>query len=198
MNKRNIGFWTTHGLNNNKIEDVDFNSYVDIFEIVGFVETLVSESPGNLPDFSPPFTVKPVKRKRRGRPSGGIAVYCKSYIRKGIQEVKRSKFSIWLKLDGKILGLTHTVYLCFCYIKPYLNKDDSELIFAKLQNEVVQFSHIEETLIFGDLMPEQVDYIQNDDSNENFNECPVPNNYTPDIPLTRCQLDKVETYMAIF
>ena len=66
MNKLNIGFWNAHGLNNNKIEDVDFISYVNSFEIVGFVEILVTESPGNLPDFSPTFTVKTVPRKRRG------------------------------------------------------------------------------------------------------------------------------------
>ena len=51
-----------------------------------------------------------------------------------------------------------------------------------------------EILICGDFNARTgglLDYIQNDDSNENFNECPVPNNYSPDIPLTRRQLDKV-------
>jgi hypothetical protein len=59
---------------NQIINDVDFINYVNKFDIVGFVETLVSDSPGNLPEYSLPFTVKPSKRKRRGRPSGDITV----------------------------------------------------------------------------------------------------------------------------
>ncbi|VDI81974.1 Hypothetical predicted protein [Mytilus galloprovincialis] len=193
MSKLNIGFWNTHGLNSHKIEDVDFVTYVNSFEIVGFVETLVSDSPGNLPDFSMPFTVKPIKRKRKGRASGGIAVYCKPHIRKGVKEIKRSKFSLWLKLDKQILGLSYTVYLCFCYIKPYMNKDDSELIFTQLQNEIMQFKHQGEILICGDFNARTgglQDYIQNDDGNENFIDCPVPINYSPDIPLVRRQMDR--------
>jgi hypothetical protein len=38
------------------------------------------------------------------------------------------------------------------------------------------------------------DFIQNDDKNDNFNECPVPPNYTPDKPIIRNQLDKISNY----
>ena len=44
------------------------------------------------------------------------------------------------------------------------------------------------------LMPGQgglPDFIQNDDKNDNFNECPVPPNYTPDKPIIRNQLVKI-------
>ena len=64
MPKLNIGFWNTHGLSNQKINDVDFiDNYVNKFDNVEFVETLVSDSPGNLPEYSLPFTVKPSRRK---------------------------------------------------------------------------------------------------------------------------------------
>ena len=62
----NFGFWNIHGLNKTKISDDDFITYVNNFDIVAFAETLVSESPGDLPEFSKPFTVAPTKRKRRG------------------------------------------------------------------------------------------------------------------------------------
>jgi hypothetical protein len=40
MSNLNIGFWNTHGLRNQKINDVDFiDNYVNKFDIVGFVET---------------------------------------------------------------------------------------------------------------------------------------------------------------
>ncbi|CAG2241076.1 unnamed protein product [Mytilus edulis] len=67
-----------------------------------------------------------------------------------------------------------------------MNKDDSELIFTQLQNEIMQFKHQGEILICGDFNARTgglQDYIQNDDGNENFIDCPVPINYSPDIPL---------------
>jgi hypothetical protein len=64
MPKLNIGFWNTHGLSTQQINDVDFINYVNKFDIVGFDEILVSDSPGNLPEYSLPFTVKPYRRKR--------------------------------------------------------------------------------------------------------------------------------------
>jgi hypothetical protein len=45
-----------YGLSNQKINDVDFINYVKKFDVVGFVETLVSDSPGNFPEYSLPFS----------------------------------------------------------------------------------------------------------------------------------------------
>jgi len=59
----NVGYWNTHGLNDHKIEDDDFQSYVNSYDILGLAETL-NDSPGNLPEFTSPFVVKPTKRKR--------------------------------------------------------------------------------------------------------------------------------------
>jgi hypothetical protein len=80
MSKLNIGLWNVQGLNNGKLNDPDFVSYVDSFDVISFVEILKSESPGGLPGFSTPFVVKPSRRKGRGRPSGGIAIYIKPHI----------------------------------------------------------------------------------------------------------------------
>jgi hypothetical protein len=81
---------------NQKINDVDFINYVNKLDIVGFVETLVSDSPGNLLEYSLPFTVRPSRRKRRGRSSGGIVVYCKPHIQKGVKKVLTSNFCLKL------------------------------------------------------------------------------------------------------
>jgi hypothetical protein len=53
----NIGFWNVHGLNEHKSENLNDTSR-------------------NLHNFSPPLIIKATKRKRLGRPFGGIAVYC--------------------------------------------------------------------------------------------------------------------------
>jgi len=79
------------------------------YDIVAFAETL-NDSPRNLPEFTSPFFTKPTKRKRCGRPSGGIAVYCKHSIRRGVTKVQKSNFSIWFKLDKTLLGLSKTTF----------------------------------------------------------------------------------------
>jgi hypothetical protein len=195
MSKLNICFWNVHGLNNGKLNDPDFVSYIDSFDVIGFVEMLKSESPGGLQGFSTPFVVKPTRRKRSGRPSGGIAIYIKPHDRNGIKEVHRSNFTIWLKLDKSLLGLSSNIFLWFFFcIKPYENKDKSELIFSELQNEALKFNKKCEVLICGDFNARTrglQDFILNDDVKENFVDCPLPNDYISDVSINRHQLDEI-------
>jgi hypothetical protein len=113
-----VGLLNIHGLSDHKREDRDFQSYVNSYDIVAFAEAF-NDSSGNLPEFTSPFLTKPTKRKRRGRPSGRISVYCKSSIRRGVTEEQKFNFAIWFKLDKTLLGLSKTTLLGICYIKPY-------------------------------------------------------------------------------
>jgi hypothetical protein len=63
------------------------------YDIVGFTETMKQESLRNLPGFSSPFTVSAKKRKKRGRNSGGILIYTKHNIRKGITRQNQTGFT---------------------------------------------------------------------------------------------------------
>jgi hypothetical protein len=178
-------------ISDHKREDDDFQSYVNSYDIVAFAETL-NDSPGNPPEFTSLYFTKPTKRKRHGRPSGGIAVYCKPSIRRGVTEVQISNFSIWLKLDKTLLGLSKTTFLGICYIKPYSTKEESELIFTKLQSEILKFKEQGELLICGDFNARTSglnDYIQNDEINDHIAECPLPSDYPTDIPIQKAQLD---------
>ena len=188
----NIGFLNVHGLNADKCEDEDFLSYVNRYDIIGFAEIL-GDAPRNLPNFSPPLSVKATKRKRRGRPSGGIAIYCNPYIGKNITVVQKSAFSIWLRLDSTYFGLKNNTHICFCYIKPYYTIDESELVFSKLHGEITHFKEMGEIILCGDFNARTsglTDFIPNDDSSENINEYPVPSDYHADLPLSRQNLDK--------
>ena len=53
-------------LNGEKFEDGSFISSTCKYDIVCLAETMLSDSPGNLPGFSPPYIIKP-KRNKRGR-----------------------------------------------------------------------------------------------------------------------------------
>lgn len=190
----NIACWNIHGFNNDKLDDDSFISSMCKYDIVGLVETMITDSTRNLPGFAPPFVVKGNRRKRRGRPSGGILVFCKPGTRSKIIKVKQSDFSIWFKLDKAKFGLKKSTFLCYCYIKPYQNKDTSELNFSKLESEISNFASKGEILICGDLNARiggLKDYIEQDSVNQTFSDCPVPPNYSPDVPIQRNHLDKI-------
>ena len=94
--------------------------------------------------------------------------------------MQRSSFSIWLKLDKITFSLKKTTYLCFCYVKPYYSKVESELVFSKLHDEILKFKEQGEILLGGDLnarTSELKDFIPNDDNNDNINECPLGSHY---------------------
>ena len=163
------------------------------YDIVCFAETMLRESPGNLPGFTSPYIVKPIKAKKRGRPSGGMLIFIKAKFKNVISEIKQNNFSIWLKIDGTFLNLEKNIFLCFTYIKPYINKDISELTFTKLENDISFFLSKGEVILSGDFNARTGglnDFIQNDGVNDNFTDCPVPEDYTPDLPLERNQLDQ--------
>ena len=104
--------------------------------------------------------------------------------------MQRSSFSIWLKLDQITFGLKKTTYLCFCYIKPYYSKVESELVFSKLHDEILKFKEQGEILLCSDLNAQTSglkDFIPN---NDNINEYPVPSDYRADFSLHRQQLDE--------
>jgi hypothetical protein len=118
----NIGFWNIHGFSEHKRDDDLINNLSSKYDIIGFTETMLSDSPRGLPGYLSPFIVGSKKQEKKGRKSGGILAYVKPYLRKGITEVKHSNFSIWLKLDHNTLGLKRKIYLGFCYTTPYKKK----------------------------------------------------------------------------
>jgi len=65
-----IAYWNIHSLNVGKFEDDTFISSICKYDVVCLAETMLSDSPGDLPGFSSPYIIKP-KRSKRGRPSGG-------------------------------------------------------------------------------------------------------------------------------
>ena len=149
----NIVFWNVHGLPDHKLDDDVFSSLCCKYDIhvVGLTETMKQDSPRNLPGYSSPFVISSKKLKTCGRNSGGILIYVKPHIRKGLTRVKQTNFSIWFKLDNKTLGLQRTFYICFCYITPYQKKETSEQSFSKLENEIAFFKCKEDIRVCGDL-----------------------------------------------
>ena len=193
----NIAYWNIHSLNEGKMEDDLFISSICKYDIVCLSETMLSESPGNLPGFSSPFIVKPIRNKRKGRASGGILIYTKPNYQKGISEIKQNNFSIWLKLDKNYFKSNVNMFICFIYIKPYTSKEISESIFTQLENDIASYSTQGEVMVCGDFNARTgglSDYILNDAVTENFEDCPTPPGYCPDYPIKRNQLDSKSNF----
>ena len=112
--------WNVQGLTNIKINDEDFLNYIRKFDIILFFESWANNSACyDIDGFKCyPFNRK-IQNKKSKRSSGGIAIYIKQSITKGISIVKNYQDAIvWLKLDKLYFNLTEDIFLASVYIWP--------------------------------------------------------------------------------
>ncbi|CAC5411506.1 unnamed protein product [Mytilus coruscus] len=189
-----IGSWNIQGLGC-KLEDDYFLSSLK-YDINILMETWKSaDSSTNIINFS--YVQKSRKKKLRPkRYSGGIIVYYKSTLYKGISEVlnvTKSDNRLWLKLDKFFFGLKKDIYLCACYIPPltstYFNDD-----FILLENEISKMSSKGNILIIGDLnaiVSNHLDFISDENNIHDDLLNLLPDDYLGDSHIYRNSLDKV-------
>lgn len=74
------------------------------------------------------------KKKRSRRFSGGIVIFYKSELHKGITEVSEISLSenrVWIKLDKTHFGWEKDLFICACYVpplsSPYFDDDFTKL-----------------------------------------------------------------------
>ncbi|CAC5415300.1 unnamed protein product [Mytilus coruscus] len=92
------------------------------------------------------------KHKKSKRHSGGIIIYIKKEIFKGITNLSKASTSpnrIWLKLDKSFFGYEKDLFLCAVYIPPY-NSTHLDDDFQNLENEIVKFAVKGEIALIGD------------------------------------------------
>lgn len=126
----NIAMWNIEGLTNCNILDNYFSSILSDFHIIGFVETWLDNFnlDINIPGFD--FITGKTRRKNKKarRNSGGISIYAKRAIAKGIYKLKSNHTDIcWIRLDHTYFQLSRDIYLAIVYVSPEsvsCNKDD--------------------------------------------------------------------------
>ena len=100
------------------------------------------------------------ERKRKcnaRRDSGGVLIYYRQDIGKGVQKVeKKMKDAIWLKLDKNYFGLNNDLYLCTVYIPPrnsptYVVSDDGKDMHDTIAREIGIFSTLGDVAMIGDM-----------------------------------------------
>ena len=191
----NIAYWNVHGFGQSKYEENDdfFNDLHNKYDVVCLAETM-QDAPRNLLGFETPFVLKAKKNKKKGRKSGGLMVFMKQGIYKFATKTKETDDLLWLKIENvKIPNCKNeTMYLCFCYLKPYQTKETSELTYSKLANDISYFQTRGEVLVSGDFNARTgnlYDYILHDTINDTIPDCPLPPTYLPDHVCPRHNTD---------
>ena len=99
-----------------ELEDVCFLELLNGHDICLLNETWRTEnSKLDLPGFWD-FSVVKSKRTKRGRPSGGLTIFCKENIRKGVKIDSFTEGIIWLKLDRTFFNLPNHLFIGAVYI----------------------------------------------------------------------------------
>ena len=178
-----------------KLDDVDMASDLNKGDIVCLVETHcgANEIP-RLSGFAPPvFNARP---KTPGAPyhSGGILIYIKPEIRKGVKVLPETNSEYrWLKLERSFFKSPYDIYVLVTYISngSYANK--SEDIFELIENDIAKYSRDgNEFFVCGDfnartnIDPDYCIYDQIDNIPEHID---LPLNMVTDIPMPRNNVD---------
>ena len=100
----NFAMWNIEGLTSVKCSDPQFLSYISNFDILSFVETWSNDHnvAANLPGFQLVDSRNRQKHKKARRNSGGIKVFVKNNIFKGVEKLSTPSSNpdiIWVKLD---------------------------------------------------------------------------------------------------
>ena len=173
-NKKNlkISIWNINGYTCkvfNKFTDPDFIEKISQNDIFCLQETHCDlENCLNLPDFSRPVHLIRSKTKN-GKRYGGLSVYIRNKIRKGVNFLEHSTNDfIWIKLEKSFFGFPDNIFICFIYDPPEnssftkkLNYDILELV----ENDIVKYSEKGKIILAGDLngrISSENDYISLD------------------------------------
>ena len=135
----NIAMWNIEGLTSDKVVDSHFLDIIESMHILSFVETWSSSEASQLlhvPNFELIASSSRTKHKRARRYSGGICLYAKCPLVKGIKALKSDHSDIlWLKMDHSFFNFTRDLYIAIVYISPEYttgNVPDQESVYAHL------------------------------------------------------------------
>ena len=176
-NKLTVSSWNAHGLfyrlNNerySKLKDPDIIKYLDS-DIVGIAETKACETDNiTLQGYS--LVSKTNRPKLNKGIYGGVAVFCKVGISKGITQLPATHSEyIWIKLKKSFFNFQRDIYICFVYNFPknssYLkDKKNEPTVLEVLEKDLANFQSSGETVLMGDfnvhISTRDKDYIEDD------------------------------------
>lgn len=112
--------WNIEGLTEAKQSCSDFTNFISQYDIC-FSETWTKKnSKINLNGYSDPIhSYRHFQNRRAKRASGGIIIYIKDSVRKGIKLIKNDiDCLLWLKVDKNYFHIDEDIYIAVTYIAP--------------------------------------------------------------------------------
>jgi hypothetical protein len=132
------------------------------------------------------------KAKKAWRASGGLAVFMKPKLKKGIKFVDKSCSEIlWLCLNKEFFHHDCDIYIALVYISPINSSYTSkrEDLFGMLEKSILKYSQVGECFVCGDFngrTREEIDYV----SQDSLKYIPCENvQYNVDLPVKRLNRD---------
>lgn len=187
--------WNINGLSTHKIGDIDFVKYICNYDIIFLYESWANEHTKiNINGYTCLNCFRKFQHKRSKRCSGGIVVYIKESLQKGISVVKTYHDAIiWVKLDKNFFGLDMDIFLAGVYIwvenSPAYNIINTDL-FELLQQDINSYQSKGKVFLIGDWNARvglKRDYIVCDHIIDFLND----DSYMPDTPCERKSMDRV-------
>jgi hypothetical protein len=141
------------GLRLCKTEESEFHEMISNKDIFCLTETHCRETDNpSFPGFNVHLNNRP-KNKKAWRASGGIAIFIRKAIAKGVSVIKASSSEIvWLKLCKIFFNTPFNIYIAVTYVSPInssftCQRDD---MFSILEQDVCKYSSMGKCIILGD------------------------------------------------
>lgn len=150
--------WNIWGLKR-KLSDVEFIRYISNYDIVLLGETWLNKNDNINCDIQGFECEHLYARKslgvRKGRYSGGISLYYKSYLKQYIKVVEQSPYGLFcFKVSSEILATDMDLFVCYCYLRDknsrVLRHEDVDL-FEILENDISKYKNEGRIFVTGDL-----------------------------------------------
>ena len=136
-----------------KMDESDFINLMEKHDICIFTETwLVSDKKLGLSNFRDFHQVR-LKLAKRGRNSGGVSIFIKKEIKKGVKFVQKSEGFIWVKLEKKFFNTPEDIFLCAAYIPPQYSVSKATIkvnFFETLKENIRKFQCMGNVILAGD------------------------------------------------
>ena len=186
--------WNIEGLTEAKQSCEQFTNFLSQYHVICLSETWTNkQSQIKLSGYSNPIhSYRRLQNRKAKRSSGGIIIYIKDSIRKGVKLIRNNiDCLIWLKFDKTFFQIRNDLYLGMTYVapenSPVHNFYETD-IFQTIQDDVTFFQDKGSVFLLGDLNCRtsiKSDFIENDRH--------IPSrdvNTEIDTPLQRYSMDR--------
>ena len=139
---------------NSKLKDETFIDSIKKFDFITLVETWLPANPSINIEVYYCYNRSRTKSKQARRYSGGIRVWVKKTLRKGVSFFSsKSNELVWWKLDKMFFNMEEDIYVCSVYIpssnSKYFGKIEKDP-YDELQAQILHYSRLSKIILMGD------------------------------------------------